>query len=210
VLELRRRGDRDFMILHDGRVLMTSMLTRSEKVLAELAIAPLEGAARPRLLIGGLGLGFTVRAALDRLEQTARVVVAELNPIVIEWCRGPAAAAAGQVLSDPRVEVVAADVAEELREAARPGAEKFDGIAIDLYFGPGDDPREERHPLYGLEALRTTQQALKPGGRFVVWGEGRSRVFEARLQRAGLRSEFVRSGPRGAVQHSLYIGTRGP
>src|SRR5690349_7353098 len=102
-LELRKSGERHFMITIAGRVLMTSQLTRSETALAQLACLPIRDRAAPRVLIGGLGLGFTLRAALDTLPKKARVEVAELNPSVERWCRGPLAVLTQGAVSDPRV-----------------------------------------------------------------------------------------------------------
>src|SRR5947209_6254829 len=109
-LELRVRGEGDFMITIAGRVLMSSHLHRSEVAVAELGVAPIRKRPSPRVLIGGLGLGFTLRAALDALPRGASVVVAELNPAVVRWCQGPCATLTNHALSDPRVTVVEGDV----------------------------------------------------------------------------------------------------
>ncbi|MGH0028199.1 MAG: spermidine synthase, partial [Myxococcota bacterium] len=104
-LELRRRGDDDFLIALGPRVLMTSAAHRSEQRLATLVCEPLAGRPRPRVLIGGLGLGYTLRAALDRLPADAEVVVAEIEAAVVRWCEGPCASASSRALADPRVSV---------------------------------------------------------------------------------------------------------
>ncbi len=207
-LELRKRGERDFMISIAGRVLMTSMLTRSELAVAELGCDPIVDRERPRVLIGGLGLGFTLRAALDCLPRSATVVVAEITPRIVDWCRGPLASLTDDALADPRVEVVVGDVTDRIREASRRGADKFDAIVFDLYVGPGEGKNERKHPLYGSEILRRTVDALTPGGSYAVWGEGRDRAFEDRMERAGFRTEYVRKGPKGALKHSVYLARK--
>ena len=116
-IELRRRGDDDFLLTLEGRVLMTSAAHRSERALAELATEVLPNVPAPRILIAGLGLGYTLRAALDDLPRDAEVVVVELLPAVVEWCRGPLAQLSGAALSDPRVRVVVGDVAGEIASA---------------------------------------------------------------------------------------------
>src|SRR5262245_43862026 len=118
LLELRQRGESDFMILIGGRVLMTSMITSSELALAERGCALVADRPAPRVLIGGLGLGFTLRAALDALPSSAQVVVSELNPKVAEWCRGPAAELTNHAASDPRVRIAVGDVMNEIRRVA--------------------------------------------------------------------------------------------
>jgi len=201
-LELRRRGERDYLITLDGRVLMTSAAHGSEVALAEWACAEL-ATARPRVLIGGLGMGYTLRAALDALPVGARVLVAELEPAVVRWCRGPLAGLTRAALRDPRVAVHEADVMEPVRAAARGEAEPFDAVAVDLFEGPRGTPREEDDPLYGAAALAAVHGALAPAGVFAVWGEAPAPGFARRLERAGFRVETRRAG-RGGRRHVLY------
>src|SRR4051812_6554006 len=187
-LELRKRGERDFMISIAGRVLMSTQIHRSEVAVAELACAPLKGKKAPRVLIGGLGLGFTLRAALDALPKDARVLVAELNEPVVRWCRGPAAVLTKDALSDRRVEVVVGDVTTQIRRvAADPGLPRFDAIVLDLYVGPGHAGTEG---LYGREILKRSYDALAAQGIYSVWGEEPSPAFEARLNAAGFKAEL--------------------
>jgi spermidine synthase len=202
-LELRQRGARDFMISVGGRVLMSSTFTRSEVALAELACARVADRPSPRGLIGGLGLGFTLRAALEALPTDARVVVAELNPIVIRWCRGPAAAVSDDALADPRVEVVEGDVTGRIRAARG----ELDAILLDLYVGPGPSPRGAVDPLYGAEILARTSDALRPGGVYAVWGENPEPRFERRLQGCGFTVErkLVRGG---GPTHVVTLATK--
>jgi len=204
LLELRRRGERDFMISIDKRVLMTSSFTRSERALAELGCRSIAERKAPRVLIGGLGLGYTLRAALDALPVSARVVVAELNPIVVRWCRSEVASLSGDALADARVEVAVGDVAARIREVARdPSRPRFDAILFDLYVGPGG----HGDPLYGRAIIASIREALSPGGVFAVWGENPDPPFEGRLRAAGfdVRRELVRGG--GPI-HTVVLARR--
>ncbi|HSC85626.1 MAG TPA: hypothetical protein VLC09_00060 [Polyangiaceae bacterium] len=207
-LELRRRGDADYMISVGGRVLMTSMITRSELALAELGTERVRQLRAPRVLIGGLGLGFTLRAALDALPAQARVTVAELNPRVIDWCRGPASAAAGGAALDRRVGFFVGDVTHEIaRVAEDPRAARYDAILWDLYVGPADDHRAERDPLYGTTSVRRTFQALSDGGTFAVWGESPTPSFLERLRKAGFEPRAVRTRG-GGLHHIVFLADR--
>jgi spermidine synthase len=203
LLELRRRGERDFMISIDKRVLMTSTFTRSEKALAELGCAAIAGRAAPRVLIGGLGLGYTLRATLDALPSDAQVMVAELNPVVVRWCKTEVARLSGDALSDPRVEVVVGDVTDRIRGvAADPARPRFDAILFDLYVGPGAAPRGREDPLYGRAIVARAREALSAGGVFAVWGENPDPPFEARLRDARFAVDRVAvrgGGPAHAV-----------
>lgn len=204
VLELRRRGERDFLIVINGRVLMNSSANRSEMALGESAGRVVSAIKRPRVLIGGLGMGLTLRAALDSLPPTARVVVAELNPVVVQWCRGPLAGLTGSVLDDQRVTVVIEDVSAVIARAAQPGAERFDAIIIDLYEGPHAATDARNDPFYGSRALKVTASALSPGGVFAVWGENPDAAFERRLTAAGFSFDRQRPG-RGGLRHVVYV-----
>ncbi len=207
VLELRRRGDRDFLILINNRVLMNSGANRSETALGELARRKAATGRRPRVLIGGLGMGLTLKAALDSLPLTAQVVVAELNPVVVTWCRGPLALLTNHAVDDQRVTVVIDDAAAVIASAAQPGAEQFDVIIIDLYEGPGASSDPQRDPFYGSRALVTTVKALIPGGIFAVWGESPDASFEKRLAAAGFTVNRKRPG-RGGLRHVVYAAQK--
>jgi spermidine synthase len=204
VLELRKRGERDFLILINNRVLMNSSANRSEIVLGELACKFVSERKSPRVLVGGLGMGLTLRAALDALPVAAQFVVAELNPIMVKWCRGPLAELTKSAVDDMRVTVVIDDVAEVIAKAAKPGGEKLDGIIIDLYEGPGASSDAVLDPFYGSRALQTTASALSPGGVFAVWGENSDAAFEKRLAAAGFTVERYRPG-RGGLRHVVYV-----
>jgi spermidine synthase len=206
-LELRQRDERDFMITINGRVLMSSIIHRSEVALAELACAPIRQRPAPRVLLGGMGLGYTLRAALDALPETARVQVAELNAAVKRWCEGPLADLTGRAALDRRVTVVIEDVSASVRRAARPGAERLDAIIVDLYEGPRDLKPGQHDALYGTEILRHTHTALNEGGVYAVWAEEPNPAFEHRLRAVGFGVEYARvrgGGPR----HAVYVARK--
>ena len=201
-LELRRRGDGVFLIVIAGRVLMTSNDRRSEQALATLACRAL-AAPRPRVLIGGLGMGYTVRAALDALPAAAELVVAELTPEIEAWCRGPLAPLTGAALDDPRVRVVIGDVARTIAGAPRG---HYDAILLDLYEGPHAATQRTDDPFYGRAALAATRAALADGGVLAVWSEDPDDAFARRLATAGFEVEVRRLGkPR---RHVVYLAHR--
>ena len=203
LLDLRQRGKTDFLITISGRVLMNSSASVSEIVLAELACRPLKNKKQLRVLVGGLGMGFTLKAALDNLPADAEVVVAELNPIIVKWCRGPLAHLTGRAVDDPRVKIVIDDVAAIIRYAAIEGkGNRFDAIILDLYEGPRGPDR--RHSLYGDMALELSRCALKAGGVFAVWSEDPDNTFEKRLRAAKFSVNRQRPG-RGGPRHVVYI-----
>lgn len=199
-LELRQRGARSFLITIAGRVLMTSEAHRSETDLARRTSTALGEAARPHVLIGGLGMGFTLRAALDALPAGARLTVVELNPAVVTWCQGPLAALTAGAVSDRRVTTVVGDVARVIADAA---PETYDAIVLDLYEGPHQVNNRALDPLYGIAALRRTAHALTPNGVLAVWSEEPDAAFEARLK-VEFAAERHRSGG-GGRKHVIYI-----
>ncbi|MFH2005918.1 MAG: spermidine synthase [bacterium] len=205
-LVLLRRGARELMITIDGRVLMNGVANRSELALAELACAPLHDNPAPAVLIGGLGLGFTLRAALNALPASARVTVAELNETVVRWCRGPAADLTAHAVDDPRVRVELGDVAAMIARTAKapPSRNRFDAILLDLYEGPHEATQRRDDPFYGPTALGRTRAALTPDGIFAVWSEERDAAFEKRLVTAGFQVERKRAG-RGGRRHVIYL-----
>ena len=208
LLELRRRGDNDFLIIINGRVLMNSSANRSEIVLGESACRAVAARGRPRVLIGGLGMGLTLRAALDSLPPNAQVVVAEINPVVVKWCRGLLAALTRGAVDDKRVTVEIGNVSAVIAKAAKSGAERFDAIVIDLYEGPGSATDARNDPFYGSQALKVTATALSPGGVFAVWGENSDTAFEKRLTAAGFSVDRQRPG-RGGLRHVVYLAKGG-
>ena len=206
-MELRRRGDRDFLITVDGRVLMNSSAQRSEQELGRLACRPLKTHPHPRILIGGLGMGYTLKAVLDQLGRNARVVVAELNPAVVDWCRGPLSILTGSAVADPRVRVEITDVANPIRTAAQKSEKRYDAVILDLYTGPYAHTHTPKDPLYGRKAVKTAKAALNPGGIFAVWGENHDPEFENRLGSAGFTTTVHRPG-RGGFRHVVYLGEK--
>jgi spermidine synthase len=205
VLALRQRGASEFLIVLGGRVLMTSVSRRSEEALATLSCAPLATRSAPRVLIGGLGMGFTLRAALDVLPASAKVVVAELNPEVIAWCQGPLSGLTSDAVSDPRTRIELADVAS-LVAAAPAGA--YDAILLDLYEGPHAATQRPADPFYGTAALSRTRRALRQGGVMAVWSEDADLPFERRLAAAGFAVSRHRKG-QGGRAHFVYLGVAG-
>lgn len=203
-LELRKRGETDFLILIGGRVLMTSAAHRSEDALSELACAEIVGTVKPRVLLGGLGMGFSLRAALDHLPGDAIVDVVELNESVVKWCKGPLAEITGNAIKDRRVNISFGNVAHTI---ARAPAGYYQAIIIDLYEGPHDAVNGPRDPLYGTTAIALAWNALKPKGVFAVWSEEQDVPFENRMGVGGFDLKRVRSGKGGRI-HSVYLGTR--
>lgn len=207
VLELRKRGERDFLILINNRVLMNSSANRSELELGRRASESVAGRPLSRVLIGGLGMALTLRAALDALPVTAIVVVAELNPVIVGWCEGPLANLTESAVRDRRVKVVIKDVAAVISNAASLPDDRYDAIIIDLYEGPGSGTDAVHDPFYGSKALERAFRALIPGGVFAVWGEAPDSGFEKRLTSAGFSFERERPG-RGGLRHVVYLARK--
>ncbi len=204
VLELRCRGSKDYLITIGGRVLMTSMAHRSEDALATLGCGPIAERQRANVLVSGLGMGFTLRAALDALRPDARVTVAELNPVVATWCNGPLAPLTRGAVNDPRVQVVVADVSRLIRSAGDRPDTRYDAIVLDMYEGPAAAHISPRDPLYGPRAIGWSLAALTPGGTLSVWSERPSQAFEHNLKQAGFSFERHKRG-RGTSVHYVYV-----
>jgi spermidine synthase len=202
-LELRRRRD-DWLMVIDGRVLMNSFARRSEEELAKLALDRLGERQTPRVLVSGLGMGFTLRALLDLAPANARVVVAELNPVVVEWCRGPLGPATGEAIRDPRVRVEVVDVAELIANAS---AGAFDLILLDLFEGPNSSTQAADDPFYGPNAIARARRALAAGGVLGIWSEDADAAFARRFAAGGfaVTKHSIRSG---ASRHMVYLGRR--
>ncbi len=205
-LELRQRGDRDFLIMIDGRVLMTSAAHRSEDALAQRACEALAGNLKPRILLGGLGMGFTLRAALDRLPRDARIDLVDLNECVVNWCKGPLRELSRNALADRRVNVILGDVTKVIAQAP---LGHYHAIIIDLYEGPHAAVNGPRDPLYGISAIAQVRRALTLNGIFAVWSEEPDRPFEERLDKGGFAVKRLRSGEGGSI-HAVYLATRQP
>jgi spermidine synthase len=206
-LRLVRRGD-DFWIMIGANALMSTRLRGSEEALATLACDRIAGRSRPAMLIGGLGMGFTLRAALGALPRDAEVVVSELVPAIVAWARGPMAHVHGSSLEDPRVRIDEGDVGD-LIAAARA---QYDAILLDVDNGPDALSRESNDRLYDIEGLRRARSALRPGGLLAVWSAAADPVFARRLGKAGFAVEEVtvraHAGKKGA-KHMIWLGTLG-
>ncbi|MCB2088321.1 MAG: spermidine synthase [Sphingomonadaceae bacterium] len=179
-LELYRH-DRDFMIVMGHNELMSSRKWGSEEALATMTLERLGQPAAPQMLIGGYGMGFTLRAALARVGPQAKLTVAELVPEIIEWARGPMAELAAGCLDDPRVTLRMGDVAEAI--GARPGA--WDAILLDVDNGPDGLVRAENDALYSPAGLKIARKALRPGGVLAIWSAAPDPSFTRRLKKAG-------------------------
>lgn len=203
ILELRQRGERDFLIMIGPQVLMNSMANRSEVVLGQLGCDRIKEQEGARVLVGGLGMGFTLRAVLDSLSATAHVTVAELNPVVVSWCHGPLAPLTASAATDPRVTVEICDVADKIIRSAGSSEDRFDAIVLDLYRGPhAKTPPND--PLYGKRAIENAKVALNPRGVLAVWGENYDESFEKRLRSAGFTVTTKRPG-RGGLRHMVFL-----
>ena len=199
------RHDGAYLIRADGVELMSTRRHLSEDRLADVACEPFRERPGARVLIGGLGLGFTLRAALRRLRADAEVVVAELVPEVIAWNADPRYGLSAEAMRDPRVRVVNDDVVALLR--ASPGA--FDAIMLDTDNGPDGMLMSENGPLYAARGIALTMAALRSPGRIVYWSVGDDPRFVGALQRAGLRVEplRVRAHDTAGPMHTLYVAT---
>ncbi|PCD03764.1 spermidine synthase [Sphingomonas spermidinifaciens] len=186
-LRLFRRGG-DFMIVLDRNELMSTRMSGSEVALGTLACDRIASRPAPRLLIGGYGMGFTLRAVLARVGADAEVVVAELVPGIVEWARGPMAALTAGCLDDPRVTLVMGDVGAVMREP-RQG---FDAILLDVDNGPDGLTREANGDLYVPSGLADAKRALRPGGTLAVWSAAPDPSFTRRLIKTGFEVEEVR------------------
>jgi spermidine synthase len=205
-LRLMRRGD-DFSMMLGQNELMSSRLSGSEEALATLACRRIAAVKRPHLLIGGLGMGFTLRAALAVLGTGARITVAELVPAVIAWARGPLAEIFGDSLSDPRASIEAADVIEVIR--THPNA--FDAILLDVDNGPEGLVRKANDALYNPKGLKAIHRALRPGGVVAVWSSGSNPFFSKRLREAGFGVDEVAvraTTKRSGARHVIWFATK--
>jgi len=205
-LRLMQRGAEFSMRLGQNE-LMSSRLSGSEEALATLACRRIEAAKSPHLLIGGLGMGFTLRAALAVLGSDARIMVAELVPAVIAWARGPMADIFGDSLDDPRASIREADVVDVIRSHDS----AFDAILLDVDNGPEGLIRKANDALYDLKGLNAIRRALRPGGVLAVWSSGPNPLFSKRLGAAGfdvnevaVRATTKRSGAR----HVIWFATK--
>ena len=205
-LRLMQRGD-EFSIMAGSTSLITSRRSGSEETLATLACDRLKNRERPRILIGGLGMGFTLRAALAALGPEARIVVAELVPAVVSWAKGPMAEVFGNSLTAPRVTIEETDV----RNVIAAASSAYDAILLDVDNGPEGLTRKANDALYNQDGLRAARLALRPRGMLAVWSSGPDQRFTQRLRRNGFDVEEVKAranGARGGAWHIIWIATR--
>jgi spermidine synthase len=208
VLKLVHRSD-EYIILANGKSLMSSRMHGSEEALATFACGRAQTLAQPSVLIGGLGMGFTLRATLDLLPPEATVVVAEIVPAVVEWNRGPLAPLAGNPLEDPRVRVEMDDVAVTL--SSRPA--QFDAVLLDVDNGPAALAASTNDGLYDDRGIAAAFAALKMDGVLAVWSAREDRKFEQRLRHGRFEVEVQRVRGRlnkGGPRHIIFLGHKSP
>ena len=205
-MKLVRRGN-ETIILANGKTLMSSRMHGSEEALAFLACGRARTMEEPSVLVGGLGMGFTLRATLDVLPRYATVVVAELAPALVEWNRGPLGLLAGHPLKDKRVRIHLSDVADTIQSSPN----RFDAILLDVDNGPAAFTASDNARLYNDRGLAAAYAALKPGGLFAVWSAWDDRKFQQRLRYVGfhVEVEHVRARlKRGGPRHTIFIGRK--
>jgi len=204
-MRLKQRGT-EYVIMLGNIALMNSRLSGSEEALGAAAGTRLARCPKPKILIGGLGMGFTLRAALAALGPEASIVVAELVPAVVAWAKGPMAEVFGDSLRDPRVSIVISDVSTLIRSAAS----GFDAILLDVDNGPDGLTRESNDALYQKKGLNAALKALRPGGFLAVWSQGVDDGFTKRLKQAGFSVDEVKvradRAKRGA-RHTIWFAS---
>ena len=201
------RQDREFIILAGGKPLMSSRMHGSEQALATFGCAHVHS-ADPHVLVGGLGMGFTLRATLDMLPPDATVTVAELVPAIVDWNRGPLAHLANHPLRDRRVRVDMRDVGDVLRTSRA----TFDAVLLDVDNGPDAFTASGNASLYDDRGIAMMRDALRPGGVLAVWSAWEDRRFEQRLKYAGfdVKVERVRARlKQGGPRHTIFVAAGG-
>ena len=205
-LRLVRRGS-EWSIMLGANELMNSRLSGSEEAMSTLAAARIVGVKTPQVLIGGLGMGFTLRTALQAFGARASIEVAELVPEIVDWAREPMAHLHEGTLDDPRVRIHVGDVGAMIRSSA--GA--YDAILLDVDNGPDGLSREGNDALYTAQGLQQARRALKPGGVLVVWSSGPDPRFTQRLRKSGFAvdEEIVRARRTGGgARHTIWLAQR--
>ena len=185
-LRLFRHGG-DYMIVLDRNELMSSRMSGSEEALAVMTCERISKCRTPHLLIGGYGMGFTLRAALARLAPSARITLAELVPEIIDWARGPMATLTAGCLDDPRVHLIEGDVAASIGAAHR----SYDAILLDVDNGPDGLTRAANDQIYSMTGLALAKAALKPGGVLAIWSAAQDSAFSRRLKTSGFKVEEI-------------------
>lgn len=206
MLELVRHGD-SWIIRVGGHVLMSSRMHGSEEELARLGFAALAPTPAPHVLVGGLGLGFTLQAVLAAAGPSAAVVVSELVPAIVEWNQGPLGPLAGNPLQDPRVSIALGSVAEELARPRR----AYDLVLLDVDNGPAKVAHAANEGLYGERGSRIAHAALTPGGALCVWSATSDPRYVRTLERAGFRSvreEAVRAHGKAGARHTIFVAQK--
>jgi spermidine synthase len=203
-LKLMQRGS-EFSIMAGATPLMNSRMSSSETILAELACDRLRGRRNCRMLIGGYGMGFTLRAALAGLGGDAQILVAELVPAIMEWARGPMAHITAGCLGDPRIALHEVDVGDVI-VSERAG---FDAILLDVDNGPSGLSRSANNRLYNLRGLIAARKALRPKGLLAIWSAAPDKEFTARLGAAGFAVEEIiaRANKGRGVRHVIWVAT---
>jgi spermidine synthase len=206
-LTLHQRGDEFSIRIKGHGELMNSRIHGSEDALAELTCTRLVDCEKPGLLIGGLGMGFTLATALQHVNEQAQVTVVELVPAVVKWNRGPLGEHAGYPLRDPRVSVVEGDVAQILMAEQQ----AYDAILLDVDNGPEGLTRKENDRLYSINGLNKAYAALRPQGVLAVWSAGPDNSFMQRLRKVGFEVDEVRVRARGkkGSRHIIWFARRG-
>ena len=204
-LRLMQRGD-EFVIMAGTNPLMNSRMSGSEEELATLSWSRIAGRANAHILIGGLGMGFTLRAALAMMPKDARITVAEIVPEIVDWARGPLSPIFAGSLDDPRVAIEVADVVAVIGKAKA----RYDAILLDVDNGPEGLSRDGNDRLYSLGGLGKTRTALRPGGVLAVWSAHPDAKFTGRLGSAGFKVDDIatraRHGGKGA-RHTIWLAT---
>lgn len=206
-LQLHQKGAEFSIGVQGGGVLMSTRAHSSEDALAEVACKIIAGRPRARVLIGGLGMGFTLAAALRTLSDDAEVVVAELVPAVVKWNRGALGEYAGHPLEDERTTVREGDVAKIIKAERR----AFDAILLDVDNGPEGFTRKKNDWLYSLDGLTESYSALRPLGLLAVWSAASSRNFTERLRKVGfkVRQNRVHEHENKGDLHTIWLAERG-
>ena len=206
-LTLSQRND-DFAIRVSGIPgdLMNSRTHHSEEALAELACTRLNTTENARILIGGLGMGFTLAAALQSVAESAEVIVAELVPDVVEWNRGLLGQCAGRPIEDDRTQVHLGDVVDLLKDQS----EKFDAILLDVDNGPEAMTNSDNEWLYSLKGLKTIFEKLRPEGIVTIWSARADQLFTTRLKKTGFNVQLrtVRARPGKGSRHTIFVAQK--
>jgi len=205
-LRLIRRGS-EYSIMLGANELMNSRLSGSEEAMSTLAAARIAGVSAPRVLIGGLGMGFTLRTALQAFGARASIEVAELVPEIVDWARGPMAHLHAGTLDEPRVSIHIGDVGALIRNSAG----RLDAILLDVDNGPDGLSREGNDALYTAQGLQHARAALRPGGVLAVWSSGPDPRFTSSLRKAGfaVEEEIVRARRTGGgARHTIWLAQR--